>query len=36
MSEPRRGDAKVEGSAGMPPQKILAEFDRILEAFCAF
>ena len=35
-SEPRRGDAKLRGSGGMPPPEKIAEFDLILEAFCAF
>ena len=35
-SEPRRGDAKLGESGGMPPPEHFAEFDLILEAFCAF
>ena len=35
-SEPRRGDAMLGGSGDMPPPENFAEFDLILEAFCAF
>ena len=35
-SEPRRGDAKLGGSGGMSPPEDFAEFDIILEDFCAF
>ena len=35
-SEPRRGDANLGGSRGMPPPENFAKFDLILEAFCAF
>ena len=34
-SEPRKGNATLGGSGGLPPE-IFAEFDRILEVFCAF
>ena len=35
-SEPRRSDAKLGGSGGVPPPENFAELDLILEAFVRF